>query len=102
MEAAEGFSEAREQAGGTVDIAEGEDGRALKENFARPRLIQSKLKLAFIGFRHGHVMGLYHAARAHPHVDIVAAAEDHVETIDALKREGKVELTHSDWHELIE
>jgi predicted dehydrogenase len=60
------------------------------------------LKLAFLGFRHGHVMGIYSAARTHPQVKIVAAAEDHPETAATLKREGKVELTHSDWREVIE
>src|SRR3954470_20406386 len=62
----------------------------------------SRLRLAFLGFRHGHIMGLYHAARAHADVDVVAAAEDHPETIDALRGEGKVELTHADWRQVIE
>jgi predicted dehydrogenase len=61
-----------------------------------------QVKLAFLGFRHGHVMGIYAAARTHPQVKIVAAAEDHPETAAMLKREGKVELTHSDWPEVLE
>src|SRR4051812_15366797 len=61
-----------------------------------------RLRIAFVGFRHGHVMGLYHAARTHPDVDVVAAAEDHAETRDALAREGTVQITHHDWREVID
>jgi predicted dehydrogenase len=61
-----------------------------------------RLRLAFIGFRHGHIMGLYHAARKHSGIEVAAASEDHPETIESLKREGKVELTHTDWREIIE
>src|SRR6185295_3483326 len=55
-----------------------------------------------IGSRHGHIMGLDHAARAHPAVQVVAAEEDHAETIGTLKREGKVALTHTDWREVLD
>src|SRR5205807_663222 len=61
-----------------------------------------KLRIAFIGFRHGHVMGLYHSARSDSNVEVVAAAEDDAQTIDALKHEGKIQLTHTDWRNLIE
>src|SRR5262245_30951675 len=64
--------------------------------------MQTPLRLAFLGFRHGHIMGLYEAARAHRDVQVVAAAEDHAETIESLRREGKVELTHANWREVIE
>jgi predicted dehydrogenase len=62
----------------------------------------TNVKLAFLGFRHNHVMGLYQSAKAHPDVQVVAAAEDHGETIEQLSREGKVQLTHRDWREVIE
>jgi predicted dehydrogenase len=52
------------------------------------------LKLAFMGFRHGHIMGLYEAARKHPGVEVVAACERDPATADAVRRAGKVELTH--------
>ena len=58
--------------------------------------------LAFIGFRHNHVIGLYNAARAHSEVEVVAAAEDDAGTVERLKREVKVKLTHSDWRDVIE
>ena len=61
-----------------------------------------KVRLAFLGFRHNHIMGFYHAARSHPQVEVVAAAEDHEPTIQSLKRDGKVALTHSDWREVID
>jgi predicted dehydrogenase len=62
----------------------------------------ARLKLAFVGFRHNHIMGMYHAARASGDIEVVAASEDYPETIDALKREGKVSLTHTNWREVIE
>src|SRR5438067_1395259 len=60
------------------------------------------LRIAFLGFRHGHVMSIHHAARSHPDIEVVAAAEEHAETIEQLSREGKVQLTHRDWREAIE
>src|SRR2546429_9182458 len=65
-------------------------------------MADQRLRLAFLGFRHGHVMSIYHAARSHPQAEVVAAAEDHAETIDVLGREGNVQLTHRDWREVIE
>jgi predicted dehydrogenase len=35
-----------------------------------------KLRLAFLGFRHGHVMGLYKSAQQHPRVEVVAAMDE--------------------------
>lgn len=58
----------------------------------------SKLKMAFIGFRHGHIMGLYNAARKHPQVQVVAACEEDTATAESLRSAGTVELTH-DAHE---
>ena len=63
---------------------------------------ETPLTLAFVGFRHGHVMGIYSAARSHDAVRVVAAAEDHPESIATLKREATVELTHTDWREVID
>jgi predicted dehydrogenase len=36
----------------------------------------SKIRLAFLGFRHGHVMGLYRAAQQHARVEVVAAIDE--------------------------
>jgi predicted dehydrogenase len=54
-----------------------------------------QLRLAFLGFRHGHVMGLYKSAREHPYVQVVAAAEEHEATAETLRSSGAVKLTHS-------
>ena len=34
------------------------------------------MRLAFIGFRHAHIMGFYHAAVAHERVEVVAYLRD--------------------------
>jgi predicted dehydrogenase len=52
------------------------------------------MKLAFLGFRHGHVMGLYQSALEHPDVEVVAAVEEDPATVATLRAAGKVELTH--------
>lgn len=36
----------------------------------------SELRLAFVGFRHAHVMGLYKSAQEHPRVQVVAAIDE--------------------------
>src|SRR3954463_13975753 len=58
------------------------------------RAAMDKLRLAFFGFRHGHVMGLYNAARQHPRVQVAAACEEHGETAASLCAAGTVQLTH--------
>jgi predicted dehydrogenase len=60
----------------------------------------SKLRLAFCGFRHGHIMGLYEAARRHERVEVVGACEEDATAAAALKSAGKVELTHSTYDQL--
>ncbi len=60
------------------------------------------MRLAFIGFRHGHILGLYERAIQDKAIDVVAAAEDDPATRDALERGGQVRLTHSDWREMLE
>lgn len=42
------------------------------------------IRLAFMGFRHGHIFGLYDLAKTHPEIDIVAACEEHAETRESL------------------
>jgi predicted dehydrogenase len=36
----------------------------------------SRIRLAFLGFRHGHIAGLYQSARQHPRVEVVAAMDE--------------------------
>jgi len=52
------------------------------------------MRLAFIGFRHGHVMGLYRGAIEHPKVQVVAACEDDPQAAAAARAGGVVKLTH--------
>jgi predicted dehydrogenase len=52
------------------------------------------MRLAFIGFRHGHVMGLYRGAMEHPRVEVVAACEEDPQAAAALRAGGAVKLTH--------
>ena len=59
------------------------------------------LKLAFAGFRHGHVMGLYTGARSHPDVQVVAACEEDPATSDSLGAAGKVAITHSSFDDML-
>src|SRR5215218_3765569 len=59
------------------------------------------MRLAFIGFRHGHVMGLYKAARSHPDVQVVAACEEHEPTAAALHSNGTVDLTHKTFDDML-
>jgi predicted dehydrogenase len=59
-----------------------------------------KLRLAFLGFRHGHVMGLYNAARKHPRVEVAAACEEDAATAASLKSAGSVELTHATYDDV--
>src|SRR5688572_5836001 len=52
------------------------------------------MRLAFVGFRHGHVMGLYRAAVSRPDVQVVAACEEDAQAAAALRAAGDVKLTH--------
>ena len=45
----------------------------------------SKLRLAFLGFRHGHVTGLYKSAQQHPRVEVVAAVDEDAAAADAAR-----------------
>jgi predicted dehydrogenase len=60
------------------------------------------LKIAFVGFRHGHIMGLYNNCKTHPQVRLVAACEEDPATLDALKSAGKVEITHTDFQQMLQ
>jgi predicted dehydrogenase len=60
----------------------------------------NKIRLAFLGFRHNHVMGLYKSAITHPRVDVVAAVEEDPSTAQSLREGGIVRLTHETYDEL--
>lgn len=52
------------------------------------------LRLAFAGFRHGHILELYDRARQGGAVEVVAACEEHAETRAQLASAGRVAFTH--------
>jgi len=60
-----------------------------------------KLRIAFVGFRHGHIYELLDAAEASPHVEVVARCEEDAATREKLKAEGKVEITHTSYDQLL-
>ncbi|MCG3177957.1 MAG: Inositol 2-dehydrogenase/D-chiro-inositol 3-dehydrogenase [Phycisphaerae bacterium] len=54
-------------------------------------------KLAFAGFRHGHIQSLYKLASARADVEVVAACEEHGPTREQLRKAGTVRLTHDSY-----
>jgi predicted dehydrogenase len=60
----------------------------------------AKLRLAFLGFRHGHVMGLYQAALEHPRVEVTATCEEDEATRASLKNSGAVRFTHATYDDV--
>ena len=58
-----------------------------------------KLKIAFAGFRHGHIKSLYEMARKHPELKIVAACEEDQPGAGSIL-EG-IELTHDNFEHML-
>ena len=52
-------------------------------------------QIAFIGFRHSHILGLYEFVRQSPAFTITGACEENAAARAALEREGKVQFTHT-------
>jgi len=52
------------------------------------------LRIAFAGFRHGHITEVYALARQREDLELAGACEDHAETRERLKADGKIEITH--------
>ncbi len=61
-----------------------------------------KTRIAFLGFRHGHVRDAYLRARERPDVEIVACSEEDAGVRAALEREGAVRVTHHEHREVLE
>ena len=59
------------------------------------------MRIAFAGFRHGHVQDLYDLAEGRDGVEIVAASEPHPSTREELEKAGKVRLTHNDYTDML-
>lgn len=58
------------------------------------------LRLAFCGFRHNHIIGLYQAAERRSDIEIVAAYEADDQTADGLAEKG-VTLSHHDYEAML-
>src|SRR5437867_8684607 len=59
------------------------------------------MRIAFAGFRHGHVMSFYTAARKDSRVSIVAACEEDPQTAANLHKTGEVKLTHQNFQQML-
>lgn len=57
------------------------------------------MKLAFIGFRHAHILSLYQAAIKHPGVTVVAACEEDPAGAGPLLK--NVSITHTDYGRML-
>lgn len=60
-----------------------------------------KLRLAIVGFRHGHIFGLLAEAQASPDVEVVALCEEDEETRNKLAADGKIKITHSSYEQML-
>lgn len=61
-----------------------------------------KIRLAFVGFRHGHIMSLYELAQSREDVEVVAACEEDEATRAQLAAAGKVRITHCSYAEMLD
>ncbi|MDD5482282.1 MAG: Gfo/Idh/MocA family oxidoreductase [Kiritimatiellae bacterium] len=61
---------------------------------------EKKLRMAFMGFRHGHIFSVYKAKRAD--VEIAGACEEHAETRAALKKSAQAEITHENYEKMLD
>jgi predicted dehydrogenase len=59
------------------------------------------VRLAIVGFRHGHVSAIYHAARKLDYVDLVACVEEDPAAREAIPRELGVVLTHETFDQVL-
>ncbi|MEA4823141.1 MAG: Gfo/Idh/MocA family oxidoreductase [Clostridiaceae bacterium] len=59
------------------------------------------LNLAFVGFRHGHINGLYAQAMQNPDVTVVAAYEEDAEAKKAAEESLGVKFTHDSYEALL-
>lgn len=60
------------------------------------------IKLAFMGFRHGHILDVYNRAKEMDELTIVAACEEGPNTREQLKENGNAEITHTNYIEMLD
>ena len=56
---------------------------------------------AFMGFRHNHINGVIDYVKEDPGMRIVAACEEDAEARKQLASQGKVEITHDDFEQML-
>jgi predicted dehydrogenase len=62
----------------------------------------TKLKFAFMGFRHGHINGLYDLLRKRDDAEIVAACEEHEPTRRTVQSGGQIAITHEKFESMLD
>ncbi len=61
------------------------------------------LKIAFAGFRHSHIMGVYNYVKSHPDEwQLAGACEEDAAARKQLAADGKVEITHRDFSAMLD
>ena len=60
-----------------------------------------KTRMAFIGFQHGHIVGLYKLAQQREDIEVVAACEEDAETRANLAAQG-VAITHDSYPRMLD
>ena len=59
------------------------------------------IRLAFAGFRHGHIIELYHRAIDSDEIEVVAACESDHSTREQIKAQDIVKLTHDNVSDML-
>lgn len=59
------------------------------------------IRLAFVGFRHAHLFGMYRDAQEAEEFEVVAACEEDDATREELAARGDVSITHDDFEALL-
>lgn len=60
------------------------------------------LRLAFVGFRHGHIFDLYKRAGSTEGVEIVAACEEDPAAREKVAADGSAKITHVDYRKMLD
>ena len=60
-----------------------------------------KIRIAFAGFRHGHIGDVYRRLQNRPDAEIVAACEEDAATRAALAAEGRFAITHESFEAML-
>jgi predicted dehydrogenase len=60
------------------------------------------MKLAFVGFRHGHIFDLYKRATSTEGIEVVAASEEDVAAREKVTADGSAKITHADYRKMLD